>query len=335
MTAPTTTSVPTDRGIWSGARRAALVIALLVLVVFTIFVINQVSQVVDLADRVNPVFGTVVLWTLIGALGLLILAPIVMYLRLPPPLRPPATDSGPEFEEHLSALRVRLARNPYVEGSPQTREEIEAALVTLARHADAAAKQTAGQVFMSTAISQSGRLDAFVVLGANIRLVLQIARIYVQRPTLRDITYLYANVAGTAFIAGEIDDLDISEQMEPIVASTMGGLAGAVPGLGAAANILTASVLSGAANAYLSLRIGHIARQYSGSLVIADKRRVRRSASAAAAASLAQIVATGSGRLVRAMARATASKATGALANLFRFGRKHDEDPDISGTGPE
>lgn len=335
MTAQTATPIPTDRGIWSGARRAAVVIALLVIVVFTVFVVNQVAQVVELADRVHPVFGTIVLWALIGALTLLVVAPVVMYLRLPPPLRPPATAIGPEYEEHLSALRVRLARNPYVEGSPDTREEIEAALVTLARHADAAARQTAGQVFMSTAISQSGRLDAFVVLGANIRLVLQIARIYVQRPTLRDIAYLYANVAGTAFIAGEIDDIDISEQMEPIVASTMGGLAGAVPGLGAAANILTASVLSGAANAYLSLRIGHIARQYSGSLVIADRRRVRRSASAAAAASLAQIVATGSGRLVKAMGRATASKATGALANLFRLGRKADDDPDISGSGPE
>jgi len=165
-------------------------------------------------------------------------------------------------------------------------------------------------VFLSTAISQSGRLDAFVVLGANVRLVFRIARIYLQRPTLRDMAYLYANVAGTAFVAGEIDDIDISEQMEPIVASTMGGLAGAGPGLGAAANIPTASVLSGAANAYLSLRIGHIARQYSGSLVIADRRRVRRLASSSAAAaaavaapSLAAIVGSGSSRSVKAMGR--------------------------------
>jgi len=336
MTTQATTPPDTTGGIWAGVRKAAVVISLLVMIIFTVFTINQVAQVVDLADRVNPLFGTIVLWTLIGALTLLVLAPVVMYFRLPPPLRPPSSDTGPEFEDHLTALRTRLARNPYVDGSPDTREEIEAALVTLASHADAAATETAGQVFLSTAISQSGRLDAFVVLGANIRLVLRIARIYVQRPTLRDITYLYANVAGTAFVAGEIDDLDISEQMEPIVASTMGGLAGVIPGLGTAANILTASVLSGAANAYLSLRIGHIARQYSGSLVIADKRRVRRSASAAAAGSLAQIVASGSGRLVRAMGRATASKATGTLANLFRFGRKdNDRVTDIPGTEPE
>ncbi|MBU1226182.1 MAG: hypothetical protein KJ698_03065 [Actinobacteria bacterium] len=51
---------------------------------------------------------------------------------------------------------------------------------------------------------------------------------------------------------------------------------------------------------------------------------MRRSASAAAAASLTSIVASGSGRLVKAMGRATASRATGALANLFRFGRKDD-----------
>ena len=335
MTTPSTTPVPADGGLWAGARKVAVIAAIGVILTFTVFVVNQVAQVVALADKASPVFGTVLLWTLVAIFALLVLWPIVTYLRLPPPLRPPATDAGPEFEDHLAALRVRLHKNPYVEGSPQTREEIETALHTLGSHADAAAKEVAGQVFLSTAISQSGRLDAFVVLGANIRLVLRIARIYVQRPTLRDMTYLYANVAGTAFIAGEIDDMDISEQMEPIVASTMGGLAGAVPGLGAAANILTASVLSGAANAYLALRIGHIARQYSGSLVIADKRKVRRSASASAAASLASIVGSGSSRLVKAMGKATASRATGALVNLFRFGRKDDDGTDISETGPE
>ena len=335
MTTQTVTPLEPARSVWSGARRALLVVAALVVIVFTVFVINQVAQVVDLADRVDPLFGTIVLWTLIAVLAALVLAPLVVYLRLPPPLRPPSTDTGPEFDDHLAALRSRLARNPYVEGTPQTREEIETALATLGDRADAAARQTAGQVFMSTAVSQSGRLDAFVVLGANLRLVLRIARIYVQRPTLRDITYLYANVAGTAFVAGELDDIDISEQMEPVIASTMGGLAGVIPGLGAAANLLTASVLSGTANAYLSLRIGHIARQYSGSLVIADKRKVRRSASAAAAGSLAAIVGSGTSRLVKAMGKATASTASGALAGLFRFGRSSDPTPHRPGAEGE
>ncbi|MCB2224175.1 MAG: YcjF family protein [Actinobacteria bacterium] len=322
--------------LWRGARRLALLGAVLVLVVFTVFVVNQVAQVVDLADRTSPVLGDIVLWALVAVLAALVLAPLVLYLRLPAPLRPPATDEGPEFEEHLAALRKRLARNPHVDGSPQTRAEIEEALATLAGLADAAARAEAGRVFLSTAISQSGRLDTFVVLGANLRLVYRIARIYLQRPTLRDMTYLYGNVAATAFVAGEIDDLDISEQMEPIIASTFGGMAGMVPGLGVAANVLTASVLSGATNAYLALRIGHIARRYCGSLVIADRRGIRRSASAAAAGSLAQIVASGSGRLVKAMGKATASRATGAVSGLFRRGRRDEEaDPHTPGAGPE
>jgi len=323
-------------GMWAGARRLAVIAAGLVLILFVVFAINQVSQVVDLADRVNPLFGTIVLWSLIAILTVLVLTPIVMYLRLAPPLRPPADDTGPEFEAHLDALRSRLSRNRLVEGSPQTREEIEAALAGLGSRADDAAREVAGAVFLSTAISQSGRLDAFVVLGANVRLVSRIARIYYQRPTLRDMLYLYANVSATAFVAGEIDDLDISEQLEPIIAGTMGGLAGVVPGLGTAANLLTSSVLSGTANAYLALRIGHISRRYCGSLVIADRRRLRRSAAAAAAASLGQIVTVGSGRLIKAMGKATASRATGALANLFRFGRKgEDGTTDIPPDGPQ
>jgi hypothetical protein len=319
----------TESSVWATARRIAVLVAIAVLVVFVIFVVNQVAQVVELADRAHPVFGTVVLWTLIVALGAMALAPLIVFLRMPPPLRPPASDSGPEFAEHLEALRTRLSRNQLVAGaSLESRDDVEAALAVLSQHAEDAARETAGAVFISTAISQSGRLDAFVVLGANFRLIARIARIYWQRPTVRDMAFLYSNVAATAFVAGELDDIDISEQMEPIVASTMGGVASAVPGLGPATNVLTASVLSGAANAYLALRIGMIARRYCGALVIEDRRRLRRSASAQAAGMLGKIVAAGSRRLVRAMGRATRERASGALASLFRFGRRDEEDAD-------
>ena len=87
MTTQATTPPDTTGGIWAGARKAAVVISLLVMIVFTVFIINQVAQVVELADRVNPLFGTIVLWTLIGALTLLVLAPVVMYLRQPRPDR--------------------------------------------------------------------------------------------------------------------------------------------------------------------------------------------------------------------------------------------------------
>ncbi len=94
--------------LWAGARRLAVIAAVMVLILFVVFVINQVAQVVDLADRVSPRFGTIVLRALIVILVILLPAPVVMHLRLAPPLRPPADDTGPEFEEHLDAPRTRL-----------------------------------------------------------------------------------------------------------------------------------------------------------------------------------------------------------------------------------
>ena len=103
-------------------------------------------------------------------------------------------------------------------------------------------------------------------------MIWRIARVYYQRPMLRDLIRLYANVAGTAFLASELDDIDISEQVQPILSSALGPLAVMVPGVQLAASILVNSVLTGTANAFLTLRVGIIAKRYCGSLVVAERR---------------------------------------------------------------
>ena len=91
-------------------------------------------------------------------------------------------------------------------------------------------RDSAAAVFVSTAISQSGRLDTVFVLTAHFRMVWRIACVYSQRPALRDLINLYANVAATAFVAGELDEAEIGEQIEPILSSALGAVSLSVPG---------------------------------------------------------------------------------------------------------
>src|SRR5262249_26987816 len=160
--------------------------------------VNQTAGVVQLARGVHPALGTATLWGLLMAYGGMIGVPIVILIRMPKPLEPPASESSPEFAEHLKRLGERLASHPrpgLAQTRPVGRRHIEDALETLDRDARLIVKQAASTIFLTTAVSQSGRLDALLVLAAQSRMVWRIAQLYYQRPSLREMTHLYANVA--------------------------------------------------------------------------------------------------------------------------------------------
>jgi len=302
---------------YNTVRNVALAVSGVILLFFVLFVVNQTAQAVALADRVSPAFGTAVLWFLVGLYAAVVLAAAVFFLRLPKPLAPPATETEPEFSRHLEALRKRLAANPRLRGHDLSdRAGIEKALEDLGRECDAVIRDSAAAVFVITAVSQSGRLDTLFVLTAHVRMVWRIASIYAQRPALRELLRLYANVAATAFVAGELDEAEIGEQVEPILSSALGAVSLSVPGMQAAASIVITSILTGAANAFLTLRVGIIARRWCGSLVAADRRALRRSATAEAAKLLGQIVGNGTARISRAFWAASKGKVGGAFSGL-------------------
>jgi hypothetical protein len=128
------------------------------------------------------------------------------------------------------------------------------------------------------------------VLAAQSRMVYRVARLYYQRPSLRELAHLYANVAATSFVAGELDDLELHQMIQPVVAGTVGALGGAIPGFQIMTSIMVNSLLSGSANAFLTLRVGIIAKDYCGSLVAEPRTQVRRAATAEAARLLSGIV---------------------------------------------
>lgn len=291
--------------------------ALLISVSFLVILINQTLQLTEFATRLHPMAGEGVFWGLIFIYGLCLSVPIVLFLRLPSPLIPPASEEGEEFEEHLDLLARRLSRNPRVSHAQiENREEIEEALEALDIEARRSIESAGSRAFLVTAVSQSGALDALVILGLQSKLVWEVAHVYAQRPTLRDMAYLYTNVLGTAFLATELDEAELSEAVQPVLSSVLGSAASVVPGLQVASTVFVNSVMSGTANAFLTLRVGVIAQQYSRALVQPERSTLRRAAVAQAAGMLGSIVTEGAKRVSTSIARASGQKLSGAISGV-------------------
>jgi len=291
--------------------------SLLVLVCSTIFVVNQTAQVVSLATTISPALGRVVLCALLAVYAVAVLVPAALLIRLPKPMIPPADEQSPQYQTYLRRLGARLAGNPYLigAGSLSDRASIESALKVLDAKADEIVKRAASTLFVSTAVSQNGKLDGLMVLAAQTRLVWQVAHIYNQRPTPRDFGRLYANVGAAIFAASALEDMDIGAQVAPVISVAAGHLAGLhlaslVPFVGQVADkvadLVINSVVEGTANAYLTLRVGIICRTYCRATTAVDKMKTRRNASIAAASMLGSIVSGSLAGVIKPIAAAAA-----------------------------
>ena len=204
---------------------------------------------------------------------------------------PPETTEGAAYDRFLVDFKKRLSRHPRLRGHAlDSTTDIETALQKLDKHADDVVTSTASAVFLSTAVLQSGRLDVLVVFAAQTRLIWQIAHVYYQRPSLRDFVQLYANVASTAFIAAGIEDIDV----DVLVGTIFGSTVAAIPGM----HLLASSILSGSANAFLTLRVGMITKEYCRCTVRVEKAGLRRAATVKAAKLLGSIVREGNFEIV-------------------------------------
>ena len=115
-------------------------------------------------------------------------------------------------------------------------------------------REHAALVFVSTAISQNGRLDAITVLVTNFRLVKSLVHHFAYRPPLPTLVKVYCQIFMAALIADAIDDIDVENLFGQSIASVLS----AVPG----GSIMAISVLDGIFNAMLTLRVGFVTRQY-------------------------------------------------------------------------
>jgi hypothetical protein len=284
----------------SSGRKLIIGVAVLTSVCVASLIIAGATSLISLADRIHPVAGTIVFWGVCLGAGFLALYCAIAYARLPAALVPPEEDTGPEYDVYLQALRARLAANPRTRHMPlATREQIEHAVGHLSTEADSVVRRTASTVFLSTALMQNGRLDGLIVLFTQIQMVSRIARIYVQRPSPRELVRLYANVAGTAFVASGLESLDLGEMVAPLAVSVVPALKGGIPGLSGISALLVKCVSNGAANAFLTLRVGEVARGYCELTSRRSPEAIRRSATAAAVQHLGRIVRENGALVVR------------------------------------
>jgi len=284
----------------SGARRIIILLVVLTTVCVLSLIVAGVTSLISLADRIHPIAGTIVFWSFFLASGFFALYCVITYARLPGALIPPAETSGPKHDAYLQALRIRLAVNPRTWDLPlATPEEIEEAVGHLSNEADKVVRRTASTVFLSTALMQNGRLDGLVVLFTQIQMVNRVARIYVQRPSPRELIRLYANVAGTALIASGLESLDLGEMIAPLATSVVPAIKGGIPGLSGISALLVRSISNGAANAFLTLRVGEVARRYCALTSRCSRDAIRKSATAAAVHHLGRIVRENGALVVR------------------------------------
>jgi hypothetical protein len=284
---------------------------MLVTVCLLSLIIAGVTSLISLAERIHPVAGTIVFWSVCLAAGFFALYCAIAYAKLPAALVPPEEESGPKYDAYLQALRVRLAVNPRTRGRPlATEEEIESAVGHLSAEADSIVRSTASTVF------------------TQIQMVGRIARIYVQRPSPRELVRLYANVAGTAFVASGLESLELGEMVAPLAVSVVPALKGGIPGLSGISALLVRCISNGAANAFLTLRVGEVARRYCELTSRCPPELIRKSATAAAVQHLGRIVRENGALVVRKIWESTGralidsgvSKAediAGATRNLF------------------
>lgn len=297
-----------------------------VLLTFALFVINQTSQVVMLAQAIDLTLGQVVLVGLIIIYAGLIAVPVVLFLSVPRALSPPQSEQSPEFAAYVQQLAARLTKNPYLAGetiSATDRASITRAISLLDARANEVIQATASTVFVTTAISQNGRLDGLMVLVTQSRMVWQVVHVYNQRPSVREMLDLYANVAATTFLATQLSDLDLTDQVQPIIASAIGvSMAGLVPMATTLATILTDALVEGSANAFLTLRVGAIARRQCSSLTSTQRSVLRRFATLEAAGMLGGIVAKAATVVTSAVASAAMRPVTNAADGVRKAAGK-------------
>jgi len=112
----------------------------------------------------------------------------------------------------------------------------------------------AESVFLSTAISQNGRLDMIAVLAINLKLIKELVVKCGFRPSYASLGKLSVNVMASAIIAESLEDINFNELFPQQGLNALNE----IPFL----KLITGSLAQGAGNALLALRVGIICRNF-------------------------------------------------------------------------
>jgi len=190
--------------------------------------------------------------------------------------------TDPKAQEQLkNKLVKRLKENSHIKEANLDPELLEGCLVLLNQKADEEIQRTAKGIFLTTALSQNGRIDAIIVFVGLCRMVWNISSIYNQRPHPLEVLRLYRIVAISTFLAYSIEELDIASEVSTTFGELLGNVtpsivAAGIPLVGRALQRFTASAFDGATNCFLALRTGIITRNAYAYILDAEKERLTR-----------------------------------------------------------
>ncbi|MRJ47772.1 DUF697 domain-containing protein [Fundicoccus ignavus] len=322
---------------WKDLKRLLIWAGVVFAIVLTIFMINQFWMLYQMLAQLNVILAASVITILVLAIIWLTYKVIRQLFRNQPLMELPENASEAEYTAYLDHWLKILASNPNLEQEPyrlallpnDTQEDttnakillINEGLAQLNEQSLPLIKENANAIFMSTAISQNGALDSFVVLFTLFRMIWQLAKLYETRPSLVSLLKLYLQVGAVVLMARSIEDADlIEDQMEPLIASIIGeSLASAIPGMVPVANLVVSSLMEGAVNAFLTLRVGLIAQNYLGSAQPLEKSSLRRTTSSQAIRYMGSIIKSNSSLVLKTVGNAAKNASFNKAKRWLKF----------------
>lgn len=266
--------------------------------VFLVFLVNQFYLLYQLLKGIHPWVGGLFVGLLAFALAYLLIRLVLLYIRSLPAPQLPDYPTQEDYDRYLEDMLACLSKNRLLsrdllsDESRSKEERVTIALDSLDREGEPIIRRHANSIFLSTTISQNGSLDAIMVLVTLVKMVWQLGQVYGTRPSLKSLGKLYLQVASLVFMARSLEDSDlIPAQLEPMIAGLVGeSMASAIPGMVPMSNLIISSVMEGAINAFLTLRVGFIAQAYLGMERPKPKNVIQRQASLQAVKELGIII---------------------------------------------
>ncbi len=256
---------------------------------FVLFLIAQIANLVYLADRIDPLFGDIVLFGLIGLVSILFLVPLYTYLSLPAAILPPQSDNPETLEAYHRALISRYNKNRILKKNGlvvNNMEDVQQGVKVLDEQADKIIRYNTVRTFAGTAISQNGTFDSLIVFFFAMNTVWRVSTIYFQRTSLRQMINLYSNIGlmviGAKLLEDQVDEYleenieefvhELASQGAETTASIGAKATKIIPGLG---NVVE-SIVQGSFNGLMILRIGLITQKYCGATNAINRKAIRR-----------------------------------------------------------
>lgn len=166
----------------------------------------------------------------------------------------------------LTAEETARLKYAIVKGSDLKKVLVDLYENSIKKDIDKIITQDAQKVMLITGISQSGRMDMLTVMGVNLKMIHRLVSRCGFRPSLPSLVRLYVNVFSTAMLAEGLEELEVEEIIPSLGESGMMKL----PGL----PLVFESMAQGLGNAFLTLRVGIIARNY----IFSEGRELTRAA---------------------------------------------------------